>query len=74
MKITVNGKEQQVLEADIALIDLIKQNKVQEPDMVSVQLNDSFVKREDFESTVIRAGDRVDFLYFMGGGESERLL
>jgi sulfur carrier protein len=70
MKIIVNGKDQQLSVAEIALIELIKQNKVQEPDMVSVQLNDSFVKREDFEITVIKDGDTVDFLYFMGGGET----
>jgi sulfur carrier protein len=70
MKIIVNGKDQQLATAEIGLIELIKQNKVQEPDMVSVQLNDSFVKREDFEITVIKDGDTVDFLYFMGGGET----
>jgi sulfur carrier protein len=74
MKIIVNGKEQHVIVADIALLDLIKQNKVQQPDMVSVQLNDTFVKRENFEITVIRDGDRVDFLYFMGGGDRGGLI
>jgi len=68
MKISVNGKDQKITGKEIALPDLIKQNNVQQPDMVSVQLNESFVNREDFDKTIIRNGDEVDFLYFMGGG------
>jgi len=66
-KIRVNGKEQEV-EIPIILFDLIKKNNVEQPDMVSVQLNGEFVLRENFSSTEIKEGDEVDFLYFMGGG------
>jgi sulfur carrier protein len=69
MKISVNGKEQQHTGNEIALLELIKQNNVQQPDMISVQLNENFINREDFETTLIREGDEVDFLYFMGGGQ-----
>jgi sulfur carrier protein len=68
MKISVNAKVQQIDGNEIALLELIKQNNVQQPDMVSVQLNENFVNREDFETTLIKEGDVVDFLYFMGGG------
>jgi sulfur carrier protein len=66
-KIRVNGKEQEV-EIPIVLFDLIKKNNVEQPDMVSVQLNGEFVLRENYSSTEINEGDEVDFLYFMGGG------
>jgi sulfur carrier protein len=66
-KISVNGKEQEV-EAPILLIDLIKKNNVEQPDMVSVQVNGQFVIREKYITTEIVEGDEVDFLYFMGGG------
>ncbi len=36
--------------------------------MVSVQLNEEFVKKENYDSTAIKENDSVDFLYFMGGG------
>jgi sulfur carrier protein len=68
MSIIVNGKQQQISNEQISLLELIKQNKVQQPDMVSVQLNGEFVNREDFDKTKITDGDEVDFLYFMGGG------
>ena len=36
--------------------------------MVSVQVNEEFAEREDWDSIQIKEGDKVDFLYFMGGG------
>jgi sulfur carrier protein len=68
MKIIVNGKEQILIVDKISLIELIKQNNVQQPEMVSVQLNESFVNRGDFDKTFVNDGDEIDFLYFMGGG------
>ena len=67
MKIQVNGTEQEI-ESAISLLDLIRKNKVEQPDMVSVQINGEFIVREKFNSTIISEGDEVDFLYFMGGG------
>ncbi|MBO6034509.1 MAG: sulfur carrier protein ThiS [Paludibacteraceae bacterium] len=66
-KIILNGETQEV-ELPISLTELIKQNKVQQPEMVSVQLNDEFVDRNDWDFLQIKEGDIVDFLYFMGGG------
>ena len=66
-KIQVNGIDQEI-DSPVALIDLIKINKVEQPDMVSVQVNGEFVIREEFSSKLINEGDEVDFLYFMGGG------
>ena len=66
-KLIVNGEDQEVqLPATVA--DLIKQNNVAQPDMVSVQVNEEFVDREEFATLQLNEGDAVDFLYFMGGG------
>ena len=48
--------------------ELIQQNNVQQPEMVSVQVNEEFAERENWEKTQLKEGDKVDFLYFMGGG------
>jgi len=66
--IIVNGKSQSIDKDTISILELIKLNNVQQPDMVSVQLNEEFVTRDSFESTQVKEGDEVDFLYFMGGG------
>lgn len=67
MKITVNEELQEVREA-ISIGDLIKDNNIEKPEMVSVQLNEKFVDRDDFGTTILKEGDVIDFLYFMGGG------
>ena len=67
-KITVNGEVQEV-QSGISLTELIKQNNVEQPEMVSVQVNDDFVDRSEWDALEIKEGDVVDFLYFMGGGQ-----
>ena len=67
-KITVNGEAQEV-QFPLSLTELIKQNNVQQPEMVSVQVNDDFVDRNEWDGLQIKEGDVVDFLYFMGGGQ-----
>lgn len=66
-KILVNGEAQEV-QLPLSLTELIKLNKVLQPDMVSVQVNDDFVDRAEWDGLQIKEGDVVDFLYFMGGG------
>ena len=66
-KIYVNGDAQEV-KLPLNVSELIKELKVVTPEMVSVQVNEEFAEREDWESIQINEGDKVDFLYFMGGG------
>ncbi len=66
-KITVNGEAQEV-QLPLNLTELIKNNNVQQPEMVSVQVNDDFVDRNEWDALQIKEGDSIDFLYFMGGG------
>jgi sulfur carrier protein len=63
----INGKEQE-LELPVSVIELIRNNNVKQPETVSVQLNGSFVLRENYEETLVHESDEIDFLYFMGGG------
>jgi sulfur carrier protein len=66
-KIYVNGDAQEV-NLPLNVSELIQQSDVQQPDMVSVQVNEEFAEREDWEKILLKEGDKVDFLYFMGGG------
>ena len=66
-KIYVNGDVQEV-SLPLNVSELIKQSDIQQPDMVSVQVNEEFAEREDWETIQLKEGDKVDFLYFMGGG------
>ena len=66
-KIIVNDNSQEVT-LPLTVNGLISLNGVEQPDMVSVQINGEFIERENFATTEIKDGDTVDFLYFMGGG------
>jgi sulfur carrier protein len=67
-RIKVNDETQEV-NLPLTLTELISINKVLQPDMVSAQINGTFIDRENFDTTAINDGDEVDFLYFMGGGQ-----
>lgn len=67
MKLTVNGKEL-TIEKSINLKDLLVVAKAEQPDYVTVELNGEFVDHSGFESTFVKDGNKMEFLYFMGGG------
>jgi sulfur carrier protein len=67
MKLEVNGKELSY-EKPVTVNELLVKMKVKMPDMVSVELNGRILRRSAFEHTNLKDGDRVEFLYYMGGG------
>ena len=67
MIITVAGEKKEVKDG-ITVAELIVQENVETPEYVTVTINDEFIEKEQFESTVIKKNDNVEFLYFMGGG------
>ena len=68
MRLKVNGNDEDVTGINsITIIDLLTKRDVN-PEMVSVEVNDRIIKKEEFTSTLLKEGDRLEFLYFMGGG------
>jgi len=67
MKLIVNG-EQVNCGDGLTVSELLVEQKVKMPDMVSVELNGQILRRTEFERTVLKDDDKVEFLYFMGGG------
>ena len=67
MKIVVNG-EQVNCSDSLTVDELLVEQKVKMPEMVSVELNGQVLKRTEFEETTLKDNDKVEFLYFMGGG------
>ena len=61
MKITVAGNKKEY-EDGITVAELIVKENVENPEYVTVTVND------DFETIKLNEGDAVEFLYFMGGG------
>lgn len=67
MKITVAGNRKEY-EDGLTVEQLIQAENVESPMYVTVTINDEFVPTEERESWVVKDGDNVEFLYFMGGG------
>ena len=68
MKITVAGVNKEVAD-NLTVAQLVIDEKVETPEYVTVTINDEFVESGAFESTKLKGGDVVEFLYFMGGGQ-----
>ena len=67
MTITVAGVKKEV-EEGLTLPELIELEKVETPEYVTVSINEEFVASDNIAATVLKEGDTVEFLYFMGGG------
>lgn len=67
MFITVAGEKKEYKDG-LTLPELIELEKVETPEYVTVSLNDEFVEGDNKVTTVLKDGDNVEFLYFMGGG------
>lgn len=67
MTITVAGEKKEYKDG-LTLPELIVKENVDMPEYVTVSINEEFVATEDKEKTVLKDGDNVEFLYFMGGG------
>ena len=66
--IKVNGESQEVV-LPMTVEELIKNNNVENPELVSVQVNEEFLDRNEYASRQVKDGDEMDFLFFMGGGQ-----
>lgn len=67
MQITVAGNKKEVKD-DLKLTELFELEQVETPEYVTVSINEEFVPSDQVQSTVLKDGDNVEFLYFMGGG------
>ena len=68
MTITVAGNKKEVAD-NLTVAQLIADENVETPQYVTVTINDDFVQSGTFVETVLKDGDVVEFLYFMGGGQ-----
>ena len=67
MKVTIAGNVKDIAEGT-TLAQLVIDEKVENPEYVTVTVNDEFVENHDLENVVIKENDNIDFLYFMGAG------
>ena len=68
MTITVSGNKKEFKDG-LTLPELIELEKVETPMYVTVSINEEFIQKDAEASVVLKEGDSVEFLYFMGGGQ-----
>jgi sulfur carrier protein len=68
MEIVLNGKNEKFEQSNLTLSGLLAQKGIKNVEMVTVQLNGTFVDKNDLDSKTLTDNDEIDFLYFMGGG------
>ena len=66
-KLTVSGDVKEYKDG-LKLSELVVIEKVETPEYVTASVNDELLGASTFENTVLKDGDVVEFLYFMGGG------
>lgn len=66
MRVVINGDEREVPEAT-TLTQLAKLLGLA-AERVAVELNLRVVRRPEWDETVLREGDRVEIVHFVGGG------
>ncbi len=67
MNLVVNGRNTDIADT-LTISELLTKEDVKMPQMVSVELNGQILKRSEFETTKLKGDDKVEFLYYMGGG------
>jgi thiamine biosynthesis protein ThiS len=67
MNLTINGTAETISD-EMTITELLKVKNVEMPEMVSVELNGEILERAAYDTTTVKDGDQLEFLYFMGGG------
>ena len=72
INIFVSG-DRRTVAGDTTIEKLLIAEKVEMPEYVSVSVNEQFIAKEEFSSFVLRDGDVVEFLYYMGGAGAKMI-
>jgi cysteine synthase len=68
MSVTIylNGKKEDIND-EITVLELLNTRNIR-PEVVTVELNEEVLTKDTYKSAVIKQDDRLEFVYYMGGG------
>lgn len=66
LKVFINGRPSEA-EAPVALLDLLAELKIR-PEVISVAVNKSIVRRADFDALTLSDDDEVEIMLHLAGG------
>ncbi len=70
--IYLNGKKEEVKDK-MNIAQLLSERKIR-PEVVTVELNDQIIERTNYDKTAIKERDKLEFVYYMGGGKETVLV
>jgi sulfur carrier protein len=65
MRVTINGKAEEM--SGSTVLEILTAKDVS-PQMVAVELNSKMLERDELSSTVVKDGDAIELLFYLGGG------
>ncbi len=65
MELTINGKVENL---DVSTVSDVLKAKDIDPQLVAVEVNTEMIDQENLGSTSLKEHDKLEFLFFMGGG------
>ncbi len=71
IKITLNGKPTEI-KPGMTVSDLLAKWKMK-PELVTVEINEEILQKLEYDTTEIKNGDQVEFVFYMGGGAARVL-
>ncbi|MBI5078892.1 cysteine synthase A [Candidatus Saganbacteria bacterium] len=69
VKIRINGKDENLAEG-VSLSQLLQAKKIRK-EVVTIEINGEIIEREKYDGTLLKEGDALEFVYYMGGGMSQ---
>ncbi|MCM8823580.1 MAG: sulfur carrier protein ThiS [Candidatus Omnitrophica bacterium] len=64
--IYLNGKKEEISK-DTNISKLLEIKKIR-PEVVTVEVNEKIIEREKYSQVYLKDNDKVEFVYYMGGG------
>ena len=65
MQLTINGKVENL---DVSTVmDVLKAKDI-DPQLVAIEVNTQMIDQENLATTSLKQNDKLEFLFFMGGG------
>ena len=65
MQLTINGKVENL---DVSTVMDVLKTKDIDPQLVAVEVNTQMIDQENLGTTSLKEDDKLEFLFFMGGG------
>jgi thiamine biosynthesis protein ThiS len=66
LRININGEPREVKD-NLSLPELISSLNLR-PEQIAIELNQIVIRRAQWQATTLRENDKVEIVYFVGGG------